>query len=36
VTFIAYWPYILLPGFLVPLAWLLHATSLIQLGRFKP
>ena len=31
VTFIAYWPYILLPGFLVPLAWLLHAASLIQL-----
>ena len=33
VTFIAYWPYILLPGFLVPLAWLLHAASLIQLRR---
>jgi hypothetical protein len=33
VTFIAYWPYILLPGFLVPLAWLGHATSLIQLAR---
>jgi hypothetical protein len=33
VTFIAYWPYILLPGFLVPLAWLLHAASLIQLTR---
>ena len=32
-TFIAYWPYILLPGFLVPLAWLLHAASLIQLRR---
>ena len=31
VTFIAYWPYILLPGFLVPLAWLAHAASLIQL-----
>ena len=31
VTFIAYWPYILLPGFLVPLAWLLHAASLIRL-----
>jgi hypothetical protein len=35
VTFIAYWPYILLPGFLVPLAWLLHAASLIQLTRFR-
>lgn len=33
VTFIAYWPYILLPGFLVPLAWLLHAASIIQLRR---
>jgi hypothetical protein len=33
VTFIAYWPYILLPGFLVPLAWLLHTASLIQLRR---
>jgi len=33
VTFIAYWPYILLPGFLVPLAWLGHAASLIQLRR---
>ncbi len=33
VTFIAYWPYVLLPGFLVPLAWLLHAASLIQLRR---
>ena len=33
VTFIAYWPYILLPGFLVPLAWLLHAASLTQLRR---
>jgi len=33
VTFIAYWPYILLPGFLVPLAWLGHAVSLIQLRR---
>lgn len=33
VTFIAYWPYILLPGFLVPLAWLGHAISLIQLRR---
>ena len=33
VTSIAYWPYILLPGFLVPLAWLGHATSLIQLRR---
>jgi hypothetical protein len=36
VTFIAYWPYILLPGFLVPLAWLLHAVSLIQLARARP
>ena len=36
VTFIAYWPYILLPGFLVPLAWLLHAASLIQLTRSRP
>jgi hypothetical protein len=35
VTFIAYWPYILLPGFLVPLAWLLHAASLIQLTRAR-
>jgi hypothetical protein len=35
VTFIAYWPYILLPGFLVPLAWLLHAASLIQLRRSR-
>ena len=35
VTFIAYWPYILLPGFLVPLAWLLHAASLIQLTRSR-
>src|SRR5206468_12767197 len=35
VTFIGYWPYILLPGFLVPLAWLLHATSLIQLRRSR-
>jgi hypothetical protein len=34
-TFIAYWPYILLPGFLVPLAWLGHAASLIQLRRSK-
>jgi hypothetical protein len=33
VTFIVYWPYILLPGFLVPLAWLAHAASLIQLRR---
>ena len=32
VTFIAYWPYIL-PGFLVPLGWLGHAASLIQLCR---
>lgn len=30
-TFIADWPYIWLPGFLVPLAWLLHAISLRQL-----
>lgn len=30
VTFIAYWPYVLLPGFLVPLAWLGHAASLMQ------
>jgi hypothetical protein len=35
VTFIAYWPYILLPGFLVPFAWLLHAASLIQLTRAR-
>jgi hypothetical protein len=35
VTFIAYWPYILLPGFLVPLAWLLHVASLIQLTRTR-
>ena len=35
VTFIAYWPYILLPGFLVPLAWLGHAASLIQLARTR-
>lgn len=34
-TFIAYWPYILLPGFLVPLAWLGHAASLIQLARAR-
>ena len=33
VTFIAYWPYILLPGFLVPLAWLGHAASLMKLSR---
>ena len=32
-TFIGYWPYILLPGFLVPLAWLGHAASIIQLRR---
>jgi hypothetical protein len=31
-TFIADWPYIWLPAFLVPLAWLLHAVSLRQLG----
>ena len=30
-TFIADWPYIWLPAFLVPLAWLLHALSLRQL-----
>jgi hypothetical protein len=30
-TFIVDWPYIWLPGFLVPLAWLLHAVSLRQL-----
>jgi len=35
VTFIAYWPYILLPGFLVPLAWLGHAASLMQLARAR-
>lgn len=35
VTFIGYWPYILLPGFLVPLAWLGHAASLIQLSRAR-
>jgi len=35
VTFIAYWPYILLPGLLVPLAWLLHAASLVQLRRSR-
>lgn len=35
VTFIAYWPYILLPAFLAPLAWLLHAASLIQLTRSR-
>ena len=34
-TFIGYWPYILLPGFLVPLAWLGHAASLIQLRRSR-
>ncbi len=33
VTFIGDWPYIWLPGFLVPLAWLLHAASIIQLRR---
>lgn len=32
-TFIADWPYIWLPAFLVPLAWLLHAISLRQLRR---
>lgn len=31
-TFIAAWPYIWLPAFLVPVAWLLHAVSLRQLG----
>jgi hypothetical protein len=35
VTFIAYWPYILLPAFLVPLAWLGHAASLMQLSRAR-
>jgi hypothetical protein len=30
-TFIADWPYIWLPAFLVPLVWLLHAVSLRQL-----
>ena len=30
-TFIGDWPYIWLPAFLVPLAWLLHALSLRQL-----
>jgi hypothetical protein len=30
-TFIADWPYVWLPGFLVPLAWLLHGVSLRQL-----
>jgi hypothetical protein len=34
-TFIAYWPYILLPGFLVPLAWLGHAASLMQIRRSR-
>jgi len=33
VTFIGEWPYIWLPGFLVPLAWLLHAASIIQIRR---
>ena len=33
VTFIGYWPYILLPGFLVPRAWLGHAASLMQFRR---
>jgi len=33
VTFIGDWPYIWLPGFLVPLAWLLHAASIIQIRR---
>ena len=31
-TFIADLPYVWLPAFLVPLAWLLHAVSLRQLG----
>ena len=35
VVFIGYWPYILLPGFLVPLAWLGHAASLIQTTRAR-
>ena len=30
-TFIGDWPYIWLPAFLVPLAWVLHALSLRQL-----
>jgi hypothetical protein len=33
VTFIAQWPYIWLPGFLVPLAWLGHVASISQLRR---
>ncbi len=33
VTFIADWPCILLPGFLVPLTWLGHAASIVQLRR---
>jgi len=33
VTFIGDWPYIWLPGFLVPLAWLLHAASIMQIRR---
>jgi len=33
VTFIGEWPYIWLPGFLVPLAWLLHAASIMQIRR---
>ena len=33
VTFIAYVPWIWLPGFLVPLAWALHALSMRQLRR---
>jgi hypothetical protein len=34
-TFIADWPYIWLPAFLVPLAWLLHAVSLRQLRSWR-
>jgi len=34
-TFIADWPYIWLPDFLVPLAWLLHAVSLRQLRSWR-
>lgn len=33
VTFIGQWPYIWLPGFLVPLAWLCHAASISQIRR---
>jgi hypothetical protein len=34
-TFIADWPYVWLPDFLVPLAWLLHAVSLRQLRSWR-